>query len=37
LGRFEVKDFANGKPFDLPHQHGWLQQVAITVGVGIGI
>jgi hypothetical protein len=33
--RFDVHDYANGKPFDLPMQSGWLQQIAVTAGIGV--
>jgi opacity protein-like surface antigen len=33
--RLDVRDYATGKPIDLPNQSGWLKQLAITGGVSL--
>ncbi len=33
--RFDVREYRNGKPFDLPQQKGWIRQLEIGTGFAL--
>ncbi len=37
LVRFDVRQYHNGKPFDLPVQNGLIRQTEASVGFGVGL
>lgn len=37
LIRFDVRQYQNGKPFDLPKQSGLIRQTEVSAGFGVGL